>query len=83
MKVRYFAWMKRTVGVAEEEVTLPADVTTVGELVAWLRQKSGGHAEALSEGAAFGAALDKRTVPFDAKLAGASEVAFFPPFTGG
>ena len=21
MKVRYFAWMKRTVGVAEEEVT--------------------------------------------------------------
>jgi molybdopterin synthase sulfur carrier subunit len=83
MKVRYFAWMKRTVGVAEEEVTLPADVTTVGELVAWLRQKSGGHAEALAEGAAFGAAVDKRTVPFDATLAGASEVAFFPPFTGG
>ena len=25
----------------------------------------------------------KRTVPFDAKLAGAHEVAFFPPFTGG
>ena len=32
---------------------------------------------------AFGAAVDKRTVPFDAKLAGAHEVAFFPPFTGG
>ena len=83
MKVKYFAWMKRTVGVAEEEVALPADVHTVGELIAWLRNRSGGHAEALAEGAAFGAAVDRRTAPFDTKLAGVSEVAFFPPFTGG
>ena len=45
MKVRYFAWMKRTVGVAEEEIVLPADVRTVGELVEWLRTRSSGHAE--------------------------------------
>lgn len=83
MKVKYFAWMKRTVGIAEEDVTLPADVRTVGELVVWLRNKSGGHAEALAEGAAFGAAVDQRTAPFDTPLAGAREVAFFPPFTGG
>jgi molybdopterin synthase sulfur carrier subunit len=83
MKVKYFAWMKRTVGVPEEEVSPPADVRTVGELVAWLRSRSGGHAEALAEGAAFGAAVDQRTVPFDAPIAGAREVAFFPPFTGG
>jgi molybdopterin synthase sulfur carrier subunit len=83
MKVKYFAWMKRTVGVAEEEVSPPATVTTVGELIAWLREKSPGHAEALAEGAAFGAAVDKRTAPMDARIAGASEVAFFPPFTGG
>ena len=46
MKVRYFAWMKRTVGVAEEEVILPADVTTVGELVAKQKQKRGSPDEA-------------------------------------
>jgi molybdopterin synthase sulfur carrier subunit len=83
MKIRYFAWMKRTVGVADEEVAPPADVKTVGELVAWLRARSAGHAEALAEGAAFGAAVDQRTATFDASLAGAREVAFFPPFTGG
>lgn len=83
MKVKYFAWMKRTVGVTEEEVAPPAEVATVGELVTWLRSKSSGHAEALAEGAAFGAAVDKRTATMDAKIAGASEVAFFPPFTGG
>lgn len=83
MKVRYFAWMKRTVGTAEEEVSPPASVTNVGDLVTWLRGRSPGHAEALAEGAAFGAAVDKRTATMDVKLAGASEVAFFPPFTGG
>jgi molybdopterin synthase sulfur carrier subunit len=83
MKVRYFAWMRRTVGVAEEQVEPPAEVRTVGDLVVWLRTRSDGHAEALAEGAAFGAAVDKRTAPFDTPLADATEVAFFPPFTGG
>jgi molybdopterin synthase sulfur carrier subunit len=83
MKVRYFAWMKRTVGVPEEDVTPPADVHTVGDLVTWLRGRSTGHAEALAEGAAFGAAVDKRTATFDVVLTDAREVAFFPPFTGG
>jgi molybdopterin synthase sulfur carrier subunit len=83
MKVRYFAWMKRTVGVAEEQLSPPADIATVGDLVKWLRTRSPGHAEALAEGAAFGAAVDQRTATFNVKLAGAREVAFFPPFTGG
>jgi len=83
MKVRYFAWMKRTVGVSEEEVSPPAEVATVGDLVKWLRGRSAGHAEALAEGAAFGAAVDQRTATFDAAIAGAREIAFFPPFTGG
>ena len=83
MKIRYFAWMKRTVGVPEEDVTPPAEVRTVGDLVAWLRSRSAGHAEALAEGAAFGAAVDRRTATMDVVLADAREVAFFPPFTGG
>jgi molybdopterin synthase sulfur carrier subunit len=83
MKVKYFAWMKRTVGVAEEEVAPPAEVRTVADLVTWLRSRSAGHAEALAAGAAFGAAVDQRTAPFDTPISGAREVAFFPPFTGG
>ncbi|MBL6615272.1 MAG: MoaD/ThiS family protein [Reyranella sp.] len=83
MKVRYFAWMKRTVGVADEDVSPPVEVRTVGDLVFWLRGRSPGHAEALAEGAAFGAAVDKRTATFDVPIEGVREVAFFPPFTGG
>ena len=91
MKVRYFAWMKRTVGLPEEEVTLPAEVRTVGDLVVWLRARSAGleaggqrgvdNAHVAAE--AFGAAVDQKTASFDASLADAREVAFFPPFTGG
>jgi molybdopterin synthase sulfur carrier subunit len=83
MRIRYFAWMKRTVGTSDEEVTPPAEVETVGDLVAWLRTRSVGHAEALAEGAAFGAAVDQRTATLDVPIAGAREIAFFPPFTGG
>jgi molybdopterin synthase sulfur carrier subunit len=83
MRIRYFAWIKRTIGAAEEEVTLPDHVKTVADLVEWLRGRSPRHAEALAEGSAFGAAVDQRTATFDVSVAGAAEVAFFPPFTGG
>ena len=48
-----------------------------------LERAARGAGQALAEGAAFGAAVDQRTATFDVKLAGAREVAFFPPFTGG
>ena len=83
MKIRYFAWMKRMVGTGDEQIDLPADVRTVGDLVEVQRRRSTGHAAALADGSAFGAAIDRRTVPFDTPIAGAAEVAFFPPFTGG
>jgi len=51
MKIRYFAWMKRMVGTGDEQVDLPAEVRTVGDLVVWLRKRSTGHAEALADGA--------------------------------
>lgn len=83
MKVRYFAWMRQTVGVSEEEVDVPADAVTIRDLLRTLRTRGAGHAEALAEGQTFGAALDSRVTPLDTPLAGAREVAFFPPFTGG
>ena len=37
--LRYFAWVREKVGLAEEEVSLPADVATVGELMKWLQAR--------------------------------------------
>ena len=49
----------------------------------WLTVVFANLAEALAEGAVFGAAVDQRTATFDVPITGAREVAFFPPFTGG
>ncbi len=83
MKVRYFAWIRQKVGVAEEEVSPPADVRTIQDLLDWLARTSPRHAEAFSEAKVFGAALDQAIMPLDTPIGAAREVAFFPPFTGG
>ncbi|MCP5091041.1 MAG: molybdopterin synthase sulfur carrier subunit, partial [Gammaproteobacteria bacterium] len=36
MKITYFAWLRDEIGIDEEVVTLPAEVTNVGMLLNWL-----------------------------------------------
>ncbi|MBW6526029.1 molybdopterin converting factor subunit 1 [Sphingomonas sp. RHCKR7] len=83
MRLLYFAWVRERVGVGEEEVTPPPEVTTVADLVAWLAAASERHAAAFAEPARLRAAVDQVFVPLEAPLAGAREVAIFPPVTGG
>ena len=83
MKLLYFAWVRERVGKAEEQVDPPASVATVGELMAWLAQRSEQYAHAFENAKIIRAAVDHRHVRADAAIAGASEIAFFPPMTGG
>lgn len=83
MRLLYFAWVRERVGVGEEEVAPPAAVTTVAELIAWRAAASERHAAAFAEPARLRAAIDQAFVPLDALIAGAREVAIFPPVTGG
>lgn len=83
MKVLYFAWVRQKIGKAEEEIELPADVATIGDLAAWLRLRGGAYAEALADPGKLRAARNCEYARFDASLAGADEIAFFPPVTGG
>jgi molybdopterin synthase sulfur carrier subunit len=83
MDVLYFAWVRESIGVGQEQVSQPAEVATVADLVAWLATRSEGHAEAFREPARLRAAIDQRFVPLDTALNGAREVAIFPPVTGG
>ena len=83
MKALYFAWVRERVGRAEEELDLPPTVATVGDLIAWLSGRGEGYALAFAKPAAVRAALDRVHARSDASIAGAKEVAFFPPMTGG
>ena len=81
LKLLYFAWVREMIGRAEEEVD-PMGAATVGDLLDQLAQHEPYRA-AFADRQRLRAALDQRFVPFDAPLAGARELAIFPPVTGG
>ena len=83
MKVLYFAWLKEKVGVSEETLRLPDGVRDVAGLVAVLKGRGQGFAEAFSDEAIVRVAVNQEHVGFDHALADGDEVAFFPPVTGG
>ncbi len=81
MRVLYFAWLRERIGVSREEVESAA--ATVADLVEELRAREPRYAAAFADLAAIRVAIDQEMADFDAPLAGAREVAFFPPVTGG
>ncbi|HXL67258.1 MAG TPA: molybdopterin converting factor subunit 1 [Xanthobacteraceae bacterium] len=83
MKLVYFAWIRERVGKPEEEIALPASVVTVGELIEWLKGRGEEYAHAFDNPKVVRAAIDKVHARAEAKIAGAREVALFPPMTGG
>jgi molybdopterin synthase sulfur carrier subunit len=83
VKILYFAWVREKIGKAEEILDVPAHVTTVAELITWLKGQGAEYAEAFVPGAAIRAAVDRSHVKPTASLSGAREIAFFPPVTGG
>lgn len=83
MKLHYFAWVRERIGRTEEEVSVPAHVTTVRDLMNWLTSRGEEYAFAFENPKVIRAAIDSRHATPDASIAGAREIAFFPPTTGG
>jgi molybdopterin synthase sulfur carrier subunit len=83
MKIRYFAWLRERIGKPEEEIAVPIEIGTVAELVAWLSKRGEEYAYAFENPGVIRAAIDRVHVKPHTALTGASEIAFFPPMTGG
>jgi molybdopterin synthase sulfur carrier subunit len=83
VRLRYFAWVRERVGKPEEDVDIPTNVKTVGELVAWLSSRGEEYAYAFENPKVIRAAIDKTHVQAGAAIKDAREIAFFPPMTGG
>ena len=83
VKVLYFAWVRERVGKPEEQVEPPPGIKTVGELMTWLSERGEEYAHAFNNPKVIRAAIDRAHVKADASIAGAREIAFFPPMTGG
>ncbi len=82
MQVLYFAWLRERVGAASEEID-PGGAATPRELVDRLSASDPRYAAAFADMAAVRVAVDQEMCDLDTPIAGAREIAFFPPVTGG
>ncbi len=83
MRLLYFAWVKEKTGIAAEDIEVPGNVSTIAELMTWLKTRGPEFAHAFERSEVIRAAIDQSHARPDAKISGAREIAFFPPVTGG
>lgn len=83
VKLVYFSWVRERVGFNEEEIDLPDGVATVRDLLAWLSTRGENFAHALETPDIIRVALDMVHVDHEDKVGSATEIALFPPMTGG
>ncbi len=83
VKLVYFAWVRERIGRQEETIDLPAEVRTVSDLLSHLRGRGEGYETALQAPEAIRVAIDRQHALHEAPVAGAREIALFPPMTGG
>lgn len=81
IRVRYFASIRESLGLASEEIdTTAADVSG---LLRELRTRGGAYAEVLAEGRPVRVAVNQVMATPATLLQASAEVGFFPPVTGG
>jgi len=83
IQLRFFASVRETLGLSEETVSLPDDITTVGGVRAYLQSRGGLWAEVLADDRALRMAFAHVMCDADTPISEGGEVAFFPPVTGG
>jgi molybdopterin synthase sulfur carrier subunit len=83
MKILYFAWLRTKIGTASEDVSPPAEVTTVAALMDWIASRHPGFAEAMTSPGVIRAAVNQDYAQPEDAIRPGDEVAFFPPVTGG
>ena len=83
VRLLYFAWVRERTGISNETVELPAGLSTVADLMGWLKNRGPNFAAAFERMDVIRTAVNQTHVPHSTNLIGAREIAFFPPVTGG
>jgi len=82
LQLRYFASLREALGIGEEQLELPPQVTDIASLTRWLQRREEPWASALAD-SRLHVAINQVLARPDAAVADGDEVAWFPPVTGG
>lgn len=83
IQVKFFAGLRETLGQSADLLHLPGDTGNAGDVLAALRLRGGAWVEALADERGFRVAVDQCMATTASPVRHGSEVAFFPPVTGG
>jgi sulfur-carrier protein len=83
MRILYFARLRQIIGRGQDEIEIPTNVKTISALIEFLKSKDERVAEAFGDLRGLKVAINQKHATLDAPLQGATEIAFFPPVTGG
>ncbi|MES5097694.1 molybdopterin converting factor subunit 1 [Agrobacterium sp. BA1120] len=79
----YFAWVRERIGKSEEDIDLPAEVTTARQLIQHLSTLGDEYEAAFEFPDVIRVAVNQEHIDHDESIAGAHEIGIFPPMTGG
>ena len=82
IQLRYFASLRENLGIGEELVELPENVSDLPALTQWLQQRGESWENALAD-QRLHVAVNQQIVSADSRIADGDEIAWFPPVTGG
>lgn len=83
IRLLYFASLRERLGVESEALDLPAETTTVADLLDHLRARGDTWAEALDRDRSILVAINQEMARAVDPVADGDEVGIFPPVTGG
>ena len=78
LKLLYFMKLADVIGTSQEEVALPQGVSSIGELLLWLRQRGEHYQAALGDGSGVQITINKKFVDPASAIRDGDEIAFFP-----
>ena len=80
--LRYFASLRETLGIGEEQLDLPDGIHDLSGLTRWLQGRDDNWKQALAD-KRLHVAVNQQIVHANPAVRDGDEVAWFPPVTGG
>ena len=83
LRVLYFARLREALGLAQEDITLPAGIGDIASLMTWLSARGAPWQQEFGAGGRLRAAINQQLAGSESRFKNGDEIAFFPPVSGG